>query len=64
MSGTTGVTGHPTSRRRWWAPLLVVAILLLVAMPRLINTLVTYWWFGELGYSGVYTTKQLDERVS
>lgn len=48
------------SRRRrgriLW-PLLALVVLLIIAAPGLVNTLVTYWWFGELGYGSVYTTR-------
>ena len=29
------------------------AVVLVIATPGLVNLLVTYWWFGELGYSRV-----------
>ncbi len=38
-------------------PLVALIVVLLLATPALVNALVTYWWFGELGYANVFTTQ-------
>lgn len=49
--------GKRRGRRRLWIPLAAVLLLLLIVTPSSVNALVTYWWFNELGYGGVYTTE-------
>src|SRR2546428_4522781 len=48
---------QPRRRARLWLPVLALVVLLVIATPGLINLLVTYWWFSELGYGRVYTTE-------
>ena len=48
---------QPRRRSRLWVPVLALVVLLVIATPGLVNLLVTYWWFGELGYGSVYTTE-------
>src|SRR5919201_1148927 len=47
---------QPRRRARLWGVVLALVVLVLVT-PGLVNLLVTYWWFGELGYGRVYTTE-------
>ncbi len=42
--------------RNLWLPILALLVLLALVTPGLVNVLVGYWWFGELGYANVYTT--------
>jgi len=51
------VRGGRRGGRAWWLPLIVLLVLLALVTPGIVNALVTYWWFGELGYSNVYTTE-------
>ena len=42
--------------RRLWVPLAVLIVVLLLVTPGVVNLLVTYWWFGELGYQRLHHT--------
>ena len=44
-------------RRAVWLTAAAVIVVLLFATPALVNLLVNYWWFRELGYGNVYTTE-------
>lgn len=52
---------RPVRRRRWRARIglsvLALVVVLVIATPGLVNALVNYWWFSELGYSSVYVTQ-------
>ena len=47
---------QPRRRARLWGVVLAL-VLLVIVTPGLVNLLVTYWWFGELGYGHVYATE-------
>src|SRR5438270_6541211 len=47
---------QPRRRGRLWVVVLALVVLV-SATPGLVNLLVTYWWFGELGYGHVYTAE-------
>src|SRR5947199_8081934 len=47
---------QPRRRARLWVVVLALVVLA-IATPGLVNLLVTYWWFGELGYGRVYATE-------
>ncbi|MEZ0341058.1 UPF0182 family protein [Mycobacterium sp. pV006] len=46
-----------TGRSRVLIAVAVVAVLLLLLGPRLVDTYVNWLWFGELGYRSVFTTQ-------
>ncbi|MDQ2830081.1 MAG: UPF0182 family protein, partial [Chloroflexota bacterium] len=49
--------GRRGRRGAFWLPILALLVLLALATPGAVSVLVTYWWFGELGYDNVYTTQ-------